>query len=153
MKPLPHPTRAREGLRHERDDRSEATAASRVRRRTESARLGRVQGSRQTRYRRRVSELRECLCGVEGQGAADGRQCTDALLHRTHAPAARSRDRRHAPAALNGIALPMLSWKRLGRQRWVQVSAGVLAAEYLRLAFKTTRFVIDPPDGYARIGA
>ena len=45
------------------------------------------------------------------------------------------------------------SWKRLGRQRWVQITAGVLAAEYLRFAFKTTRFVIDPPDGYARIDA
>ena len=41
----------------------------------------------------------------------------------------------------------MRSWKRLGRQRWVQMMAGVLAAEYLRFAFKTTRFVIDPPDG------
>jgi len=47
----------------------------------------------------------------------------------------------------------MLSWKRLGRQRWVQVSAGVLAAEYLRLAFKTTRFVIEPADSYARVDA
>ena len=47
----------------------------------------------------------------------------------------------------------MRSWKRLGRQRWVQTMAGVLAAEYLRFAFKTTRFVIDPPDGYARIDA
>jgi lysophospholipid acyltransferase (LPLAT)-like uncharacterized protein len=33
----------------------------------------------------------------------------------------------------------------------VQVAAGTLAAEYLRLVFKTTRFVIDPPDGYTRI--
>ncbi|TMJ00095.1 MAG: DUF374 domain-containing protein [Alphaproteobacteria bacterium] len=47
----------------------------------------------------------------------------------------------------------MLSWKRFGRQRWVQVSAGVLAAEYLRFAFKATRFVIDPPDSYAQIDA
>ena len=48
----------------------------------------------------------------------------------------------------------MLPWKRLGRKRWVQVTAGVIAAEYLRFAFKTTReLVIDPPDGYARIDA
>ena len=47
----------------------------------------------------------------------------------------------------------MWSWKRLGRQRWVQVTAGVLAAEYLRLVYKTTRYVIDPPDGYERIDA
>ena len=47
----------------------------------------------------------------------------------------------------------MLSWKRLGRQRWVQIAAGTLAAEYLRLVFKTTSVVIDPPDGHARIDA
>jgi lysophospholipid acyltransferase (LPLAT)-like uncharacterized protein len=47
----------------------------------------------------------------------------------------------------------MLSWKRLGRQRWVQVAAGTLAAEYMRFVYKTTRVVIDPPDGYARIDA
>lgn len=47
----------------------------------------------------------------------------------------------------------MLSWKRIGRQRWVQVAAGTLAAEYLRFVYKTTRYVIDPPDGYARIDA
>jgi lysophospholipid acyltransferase (LPLAT)-like uncharacterized protein len=47
----------------------------------------------------------------------------------------------------------MLSWKRIGRKRWVQVAVGTLAAEYLRLVYKTTRAVIDPPDGYARIDA
>ena len=48
----------------------------------------------------------------------------------------------------------MLSWKRIGRQRWAQVAAGTLAAEYLRFVYKTTRsLVIDPPDGYARIDA
>jgi lysophospholipid acyltransferase (LPLAT)-like uncharacterized protein len=46
------------------------------------------------------------------------------------------------------------SWKRLGRHRWVQMTAGVIAAEYLRFVFKTTReLIIDPPDGYARIDA
>jgi lysophospholipid acyltransferase (LPLAT)-like uncharacterized protein len=43
--------------------------------------------------------------------------------------------------------------KRLGRKRWVQVAIGTLAAEYLRLVSKTTRFVIEPEDGYARIDA
>jgi hypothetical protein len=47
----------------------------------------------------------------------------------------------------------MLSWKRIGRKRWVQVAIGTLAAEYLRFVFKTTKYVIDPPDGYARIDA
>lgn len=47
----------------------------------------------------------------------------------------------------------MLSWKRIGRKRWVQVTAGTIAAEYLRFAFKTTRFRIDPPQGYSLIDA
>ena len=47
----------------------------------------------------------------------------------------------------------MLSWKRIGRQRWVQVTLGTLAAEYLRLVYTTTKVRIDPPDGYARIDA
>jgi lysophospholipid acyltransferase (LPLAT)-like uncharacterized protein len=47
----------------------------------------------------------------------------------------------------------MRFWRRLGRQRWVQVAIGTLAAEYLRLVGKTTRFLIDPADGYARIDA
>ncbi len=101
-----------------------------------------------------LSELRDRLRGVEGAGAEDRRQRADALLHRAHAPAARSRDRRDAADQLSGIVLPMLSWKRLGRQRWVQVAAGTLAAEYLRFVFKTTRsLVIEPADGYARIDA
>ncbi|MEJ0075529.1 MAG: lysophospholipid acyltransferase family protein [Alphaproteobacteria bacterium] len=47
----------------------------------------------------------------------------------------------------------MLSWKRLGSQRWVQVAAGTLAAEYMRFVYATTRVTIDPPDGYARFDA
>jgi hypothetical protein len=47
----------------------------------------------------------------------------------------------------------MLSWKRIGRHRWVQVAAGTLAAEYMRFVYATTRVTIDPPDGYARIDA
>ena len=47
----------------------------------------------------------------------------------------------------------MLTWKRIGRRRWVQVTLGTLAAEYLRLVYKTSSVTIDPPDGYARIDA
>lgn len=46
----------------------------------------------------------------------------------------------------------MLSLKRLGRKRWVQVAIGTLAAEYLRLVEKTSRFELDPPDGFERFG-
>ena len=37
--------------------------------------------------------------------------------------------------------------KRLTASRWFQVAVGVLAAEYLRLVWKTNRFVIEPPNG------
>jgi lysophospholipid acyltransferase (LPLAT)-like uncharacterized protein len=40
--------------------------------------------------------------------------------------------------------------KRLVASRWFQKSAGVMAAEYLRLVWKTTRFVYEPADMYAR---
>ncbi len=44
----------------------------------------------------------------------------------------------------------MLSLKRLGRKRWVQVTVGTLAAEYLRLVEKTSRFTLEPADGFDR---
>jgi lysophospholipid acyltransferase (LPLAT)-like uncharacterized protein len=43
--------------------------------------------------------------------------------------------------------------KRLAASRPVQTAAGVLAAEYLRIVWKTNRFIVDPPDGYARFDA
>lgn len=39
----------------------------------------------------------------------------------------------------------------MGRSPAVQNTAGVLAAEYLRLVWLTSRFAIDPPDLYERI--
>jgi lysophospholipid acyltransferase (LPLAT)-like uncharacterized protein len=44
----------------------------------------------------------------------------------------------------------MLSLKSLGRKRWVQVTAGTVAAEYLRLVEKTSRFTLEPADGFER---
>ncbi len=41
--------------------------------------------------------------------------------------------------------------RRIGTVRWVQKSIGVLAAEYLRLVWKTNSFAIDPPDFYGRV--
>jgi len=41
--------------------------------------------------------------------------------------------------------------KRLGASRAVQHMAGVLAAEYLRLVWKTNRFVLEPADFYERV--
>src|SRR6266513_5044669 len=43
--------------------------------------------------------------------------------------------------------------KRMTASRWFQVAVGVLAAEYLRLVWKTNRFVIEPPNGYERFDA
>jgi hypothetical protein len=46
----------------------------------------------------------------------------------------------------------MSSWlKRIGRQRWFQASLGALAAGYLRLVWKTTRFRVEPPDVYEAV--
>ena len=43
--------------------------------------------------------------------------------------------------------------KRLTASRPFQTAVGVLAAEYLRFVWKTNRFVVEPPDGYARFDA
>ena len=43
--------------------------------------------------------------------------------------------------------------KRLTASRSFQTAAGVAAAEYLRIVWKTNRFVVDPPDGYERFDA
>ena len=42
-------------------------------------------------------------------------------------------------------------WRRIGRKRWVQVSIGTLAAEYLRLVARTSSFVLEPHDAYERM--
>jgi lysophospholipid acyltransferase (LPLAT)-like uncharacterized protein len=39
---------------------------------------------------------------------------------------------------------------RFKKEPWVQKTIGVLAAEYLRLVWKTSRFTIEPPDFYKR---
>jgi lysophospholipid acyltransferase (LPLAT)-like uncharacterized protein len=45
----------------------------------------------------------------------------------------------------------MVSWKRLARSRFVQAAVGVIGAEYIRLVFKTSRFIVEPADIYERI--
>ncbi len=45
----------------------------------------------------------------------------------------------------------MRSFRRLGTIPWVQKAIGVIAAEYLRLVWKTNSFAIDPVDIYDRI--
>jgi lysophospholipid acyltransferase (LPLAT)-like uncharacterized protein len=41
--------------------------------------------------------------------------------------------------------------KQIARTRFMQTALGVAAAEYLRLVWKTSRFVTDPPDIYRRL--
>ncbi len=41
-------------------------------------------------------------------------------------------------------------WRRIGQQRWAQVTLGVIAAEYVRFVGKTTRLTIEPPDAFER---
>jgi lysophospholipid acyltransferase (LPLAT)-like uncharacterized protein len=45
----------------------------------------------------------------------------------------------------------MFSSKRLASAPWVQKAIGVTAAEYLRLVWNTTRFVLEPPEIYETI--
>ena len=42
----------------------------------------------------------------------------------------------------------MKLWKRVGRQRWAQVTIGLAAAEYLRLVALTNRTVVEPRPVY-----
>jgi lysophospholipid acyltransferase (LPLAT)-like uncharacterized protein len=41
--------------------------------------------------------------------------------------------------------------RRLKCKRWVQKTAGVLAAEYLRFVWKTSHFITEPADAYERV--
>ena len=41
-------------------------------------------------------------------------------------------------------------WRRIGQQRWAQVTLGVIAAEYVRFVGKTTRLTIEPSDAFER---
>src|SRR5436190_12897199 len=45
----------------------------------------------------------------------------------------------------------MMSFKRIARTRWVQKSVGVVAAEYLRLVYWTSRLRAEPADIYERV--
>src|SRR5262249_2918907 len=69
--------------------RKKTIVGSRARRRAHQARRQRIQGSRQSRYCRRLSELCYGLCRLEGQGTTNRRQRSYALLHRPLASPAR----------------------------------------------------------------
>ncbi len=47
----------------------------------------------------------------------------------------------------------MTLWRTMARQRWFQVGLGSLAASYLRLVARTTRTIMEPDNGYARVDA
>src|SRR5262249_8888131 len=62
-------------------------------------------GSRQARHRRHLSELCDRLRCLEGKGATDRRQRPYALLHRPHAPVARSANRQRCRSLDSGTAV------------------------------------------------
>ena len=68
-------------------------------------------------------------------------------LHRLLDPDARRRSRADRTTERTG----MLSLKRIARTRWVQKTIGVVAAEYLRLVYWTSRLVTEPADIYERV--
>lgn len=45
----------------------------------------------------------------------------------------------------------MLSSRRFASSRWVQNAIGVVAAQYLRFVWRTTRSIIEPADSYERV--
>jgi len=44
-------------------------------------------------------------------------------------------------------------WRRIGRQRWVNVALGVTAANYIRFVDRSVRLEIEPADAYERVEA
>src|SRR6202011_2371841 len=118
-----------------------AIAASRHRRRTDRSREHDVQGSRSGGDRRRVSQLRDRLRGLESEGAADRGQRPHALFRRSSPPAARSGSR-HEACPLKKLVRNVL------RSSWVQRAVGFLAAEYLRLVWRTNKFSFEPANVY-----
>src|SRR5579864_1183073 len=134
-----------EGSSHERQRSRKTIAPSRVRRRTLRTQRHRVQGPRQGRDGRRLSELRRRLYRLEGEGAANRRQRTHALFHRPSAPPARPRCRGPGDALSRG---PMPLIKRIVTSPAFQETVATMGAWYLRLVWHSTRTTIEPADIY-----
>src|SRR6185369_17222398 len=118
----------------------QAAPASRDRGRAREYRGHHLQGFEQGRSGRRLSELRGRLRRVEVQGAADRRQCRDALLRGAPAPIARAGRGRVSDSAEDT------------QPRWIDRPAvrnflgQVLIGSYIRFVRLTSRVVADPPD-------
>src|SRR6476660_5282901 len=130
--------RAREGAE---ERTAEAAAPSRHRRRARKHRGRHVQGPEQGRPGGRLSQLRRSRAGMARQGAADRRQCADALFRGAPAPPARS-GRRGRVSEVAGAE----------KERWIdrpgvrRFLGRVLIGSYLRFLRATSRVVADPPD-------
>ena len=83
-------------------------------------------------------------CGLEGKGATDCGQRPHALFHRAPPSAARSGSRREARQLKRLV-------RNLLRSSRVQRAVGFLAAEYLRLVWRTNKFTSHPADIYERV--
>ena len=132
-------------------DSAEAIAPSRDRRRAEQARCHRIQGSRQGRSRRRLSELCDRLCrlarprrsrpSTTRRCAISSSICTGCSIPRRPARGRRA-DRAVVVCCRCGGST---------RSYRVQRAIGVAAAHYLRFVWQTTRFSVEPPDAIERI--
>src|SRR5262249_43398480 len=54
----------------------------------------------------------------------------------------------HSPEASD---VSMLSSRRIARMAFAQKAIGIMASQYLRLVWKTSRSVVEPPDIYDRV--
>src|SRR5262249_30677518 len=79
-----------------------------------------------------------------------GPERTDDAFHHTAGRAARLHRRSRADIAPTRRRALMAVGRTLRNKRWVQLTIGGLAAEYLRLGWKTSRFVVEPADFYQR---
>src|SRR4051794_26694289 len=120
----------------------QAIAASGARRRARKHRRRDLQGFEQGRSGRRLSELRGGTGGVEGQGAADRRQCRDALFRGASAPSARPR-RRRVTSPAEPDTTPV---KWTDRPAFRNFLGRVLIGSYIKFVRLTSRVVADPPD-------
>jgi lysophospholipid acyltransferase (LPLAT)-like uncharacterized protein len=66
----------------------------------------------------------------------------------SRASLSRARLQRRSDVALTKVRESMALRRRLKSQRWVQQTIGVLAAEYLRLVWKTSNLTLEPANCY-----
>ena len=84
----------------------------------------------------------------KAEGAADSRQCHDALLHRSFAPAARPRNRSDCAQELRRDFRTDSMWRTLRSSSLFRRALGNTMAGYLRIVNKTVDMRIEPENIY-----